>query len=151
MAKQKSKLDPFEVAFFEGVREAYASIIEDYHFSIIEDSPYSVELRSEVCVISINREWRGSLISGNIKPARREQVPKAQYYNSVGLSFLIKFLDPETNFAYGESCPTPERMVEEINKLAEVTRQYCVPMMEGDFTEWLELRKIVMKEAGIPF
>ena len=150
MAKQP-KPDPFLETFKEAVPELYASIINDYNFSIIFDPEWeeSFELRSDDCLISIYLD-RDNSISSDIKPARKEQVPKVQYYSTIGLGQLINFLDPEAKFKYGV-CPTPERLREEIQRFAELTRQYCTPMMEGDFTKWLELKEKHLKAAGVPF
>jgi hypothetical protein len=148
MTRQKTKPDPYLLAYQEAVPKAYASIINDYNFSLSQTSTESFELRSEVCLISINLDRES--VGSNIKPVRIEQVPKAQYYSTIGLGKLINFLDPEANFEY-RPCPTPEKLREEIDRLARLTSQYCTPMMEGDFSKWLKLKETQLKAAGVPF
>lgn len=89
-------------------------------------------------------------MGSDIKPVRVEQVPKVQYYGGIDLGTLIDFLDPKMDFEY-RACPTPERLRDEIERLAKLTRQYCAPMLAGDFREWLKLKERQLKAAGVPF
>lgn len=148
MTKQKFKPNPYWLAFQEAVPKSFASIIANYDFLLTQPSEGVFELRSDVCLITISLDRQSIL--GNVKPARIEQVPKAQYYSSIDLGTFIDFLAPEANFEY-RFCRKPEEISEEVDRLARLIQQYCTPIMKGDFSDWVRLKESILKKLGIPF
>ncbi len=148
MTKHKFNPNPYWLMFQEAVPKSFASIITDYGFSLTQPSNGVFELRSDVCLLTIFLDRQSVL--GDIKPALIEQVPKAQYYGSIGLGALIDFLAPQEKFEY-RFCRKPEEIGDEVAKLARLIQENCTPMLKGDFSVWLKLKESELRKLNIPF
>lgn len=147
MAKQRFKPNPYWLVFQEAVPKSFASIIADYGFLLTQPSAGVFELRSDVCLITVFLDRQSVL--GNIKPARVDQVPKAQYYSSIDVGAFVDFLAPQEKFKY-RFCRQPEEISEEVAKLASLIQKYCYPALKGDFSDWLKLKASQLKKLNLP-
>ena len=124
--------------FHEAVPKAFASLIKDYNFTVREMNPHRCELVSQDCVLFIGRDYNG--IGASIKPMRTEQMPKPRPGVPIACSIyeIINYVYPDLQLVYG-NFNSLEGVLPACERVAGYVRQYCKPMLEGDFSIWPKL------------
>jgi len=122
----------YESAFEDAVPQSFASIVSYFGFSVTRVKEWMYELRSQNCLVEIFLDRQQVLV--DVKPVRPDQVTNGRHFRGLGLGIIINCLDPSVRFRY-RSIAEPERTVQETDRLAALLRQYCSPMLEGDFSE----------------
>ena len=125
-------------AFQEAVLKAFAPLIAEYNLSLKHLESGNIELISEQCVLLVGRDYRD--IGIGIRPIRADQVPKPRPGIPITCSLyeIIRYLNPDIQIQYGYF-DTPAGMLPACELLAGYVRQYCKPMLGGDFSLWPKL------------
>ena len=135
--------------FTEKVKEHFRYLIDDYGFSIVNESYTTdsgnglVEFRSRSVHIRIVLD-RGQVLI-DIGPS-----PEVLDY-WFDLSSVIEFLSPEAHepaYIFPEKWDNYYEMIDwQVARLARVLRQYCVSVLTREFPDWRELLERNQKEA----
>lgn len=131
-------------------RECFRFLTDDYSFTVKEKlygtQPYSggeIEFRSPstALVVSLDRDGMSARLGPSSEPEigwlSVESIVE-RYSHGMDNS-LLNLPD--------RSAYTMEDWVQlRIGRYASAVRKYCVPFLEGDFSEWLELQRWLLKK-----
>jgi hypothetical protein len=137
--------------FAERVRQHFHYLVDDLGFSVMEEShdPEAfgnslVRFRRHAVDVLVVLD-RGQVLV-DIRP-RRAGLSSSQF----GLASLVRFLAPESEepaYVFPESWDAYHEMVEwQLKRLARVLRQYCLPVLTGEFSGWEALDARRAQEA----
>lgn len=135
MGKTLNVETSYENAFAAAVPTSFASIMADFGLTLTRVNEWMLELKSQHCLVILFLERQQVFV--DVKPVRLDQVPSGRYFRGLDLSIMISCLDPKTKFKYRSI--EAENMNQEIDRLAEHLRQYCTPLLSGNFSDWPKL------------
>jgi hypothetical protein len=111
--------------FQESVPEAFAFLETRHGYRLIRDDDYSFTAIAPHGDIVIELDWGSVVVS--VRPAETGR--------SVRLSFIVGATDPEILFLprypWG-----PSEAADEVHRQAGLLRQYCTPVLSGDYSDW---------------
>lgn len=114
--------------FRERVPTAFAFLSGSYGFDLRREDDYAFTASSPRCEIVIELDW-GSVVL-TLKPVGYEQ--------GVRLAFIVGAVNQDILFLprypWG-----PDEALDEIERQARLLREYCEPLLRGDFSRWTAL------------
>lgn len=132
----------YEDAFAAAVPTSFASLMADFGLTLTRVNEWMFELRSQHCLVILFLERQQVLV--DVKPVRLAQVPNGRYFRGLDLGIMINCLDPKVKFRYRSF--EAEQLKQETDRLAEHLRQYCTPLLSGNFSDWPKL--VECQETG---
>ncbi len=136
--------------FTEQAKQHFHYLIDDYGFSVVDEryEPEAfgnslIQFRSSAIDIMVVLD-RGQVLI-DVSP-----YPRPSNYQ-FSLATVVKFLAPEANepaYIFPETWEDYDDMIEwQLTRLARVLRQYCVPVLRGEFSDWKTMNECRKKEA----
>ncbi len=140
-----------QYVFAEQVKERFRYLIDDHGFSVVDEryDPEAfgnslVDFQSSNTVIRVLLD-RGQVLI-DIGPCPRSP----DYW--FGLASVVEFLAPEADepaYIFPETWDSYYDKIDwQVVRLARVLRQYCAPVLRGEFSRWKEMAERRSKEAG---
>mgnify|MGYP000219498111 CR=1 FL=1 len=136
--------------FTEQAKQHFHYLIDDYGFSVVDEryEPEAfgnslIQFRSSAIDIMVVLD-RGQVLI-DVSP-----YPRLSNYQ-FGLATVVKFLAPEANepvYIFPETWEDYDDMIEwQLTRLARMLRQYCAPVLRGEFSDWETMNECRKKEA----
>ncbi|MFA4982221.1 MAG: hypothetical protein WC592_07135 [Candidatus Omnitrophota bacterium] len=120
----------FKKIFSDSVFSTFNFLISDYGFVFKEDPETVFTARNDKCEVMIS--WDRPLhIAVMIKPP--------YYYKpSLDLNQIVHYFNDKTGLAVRNI--KEEEIADEMSRMAQLLKEYCMPMLKGDFSEWHKIR-----------
>lgn len=139
-----------QYVFAEQIKKHFHYLIDDYGFSVI-DERYDheafgnslVQFRSSTTDVVVVLDKGQVLIDISPYP----EIPNYRF----GLATVVEFLSPDADepaYIFPEKWDNYYGMIDwQVTRLTRVLRQYCAPVLRGEFSKWKEMDEIRRKET----
>lgn len=139
-----------EHAFAEQVKKHFHYLIDDYDFSVVnEKSDPEAFGNSLVDFQSGTTAVRVTLDRGQVLVDMRPLTESSTSWFSLGS--VVEFLAPEADepvYVFPETWDHYYDMINgQVSRMARVLRQYCAPVLRGEFSQWKEIDERTRKGA----
>jgi hypothetical protein len=140
-----------QYVFTDQVKKYFHYLTEDYGFSIVAEEKSNrqafgnslIEFRSSTASVIVTLDRGQVLIDMGPYP----EVPGYQFSLVTVIEFLASGLN-EPVYIFPEQWDNYYDMIDwQVMRLAGLLRQYCTPVLKGEFSKWKEMDEIRTKTA----
>lgn len=116
----------FSEAFKDSFNKAFGFLVSEHQFSFVEEPETVYTGRNKSCEVTVSWD-RPFYITVSIKPP--------YYYKpSLELQQIVHYFNPEIGLEVKNI--KEDEMGDEMMRMVQLLKEYCTPMLKGDFSEW---------------
>ncbi len=123
-----------KVIFCETVPGAFSFLATEYGFTLAQENECLFTARSKDCLVRVYLEWGDIAVTLQPSDVHQIQGPRAPA-RELGLAIILACLDIKIEWP-GGLVTKPEELTTRIHQLATLLRTHCVPLLQGDFSNW---------------
>lgn len=133
--------------FFERVKEEFHYLVSDYGFTITEEIYDAQAFGNSFVGFVSTMNGMGIGIALDRGQVTVDIRPSPGSKKIFGLVTMVRFLAPDFSEEVYASPPKAfdtyhDRVDWQVKRIARILRQYCEPILKGEFTEWEEMDKM---------
>lgn len=132
-------------AFHTAAQHLLGFLVTEYNFALRTSDISRIVYDSSAYRIRVYLEREGVVTS--IQPVG--STPNCEAPKEIGLKVLIQCLDGQTIDNQYFGTPTPARIQEELARSAELLKEYCQNILQGDYSRWSSIQKCADERVQI--